>query len=89
MIRNPFSIQRIRKSVAGTAETKMLLQHIDNLVAELERFENLDLTDAQILEVAGPATIEFGAVGLWELGANDLIRLARAILAAAKASSGP
>ena len=83
MIRNPPSIQRIRKSHAGTAETKILLQHIDNLVAQLERFENLDLTDAQIMEVAGPATSEIGGVDLWELGAKDLTRLARAILAAA------
>ena len=82
MIRNPLSIQRIRKPGAGTAETK-ILQHIDNLVAQLERLENLDLTDAQIMEVAGPATSEIDGVDLWELGAKDLTRLAGAILAAA------
>ena len=89
MIRNPPSVQRIRKSGAVTADTKILLQHIDNLVAQLERYENLDLTDANIMEVAGPATGEIGGVDLWELGAKDLTRLARAFLAAAmKARSG-
>ena len=68
MIRNPPSVQRIRKSGAVTADTKILLQHIDNLVAQLERYENLDLTDANIMEVAGPATGETGGVDLWELG---------------------
>jgi len=57
--------------------------HLDALVERLERFEKLDLTDAQILAAAGPATGSLDSEGLWELRSHDLIRLARRILEAA------
>jgi len=52
-MREPLTIRRLRKSAAQSPVVTVLLWHIDALVERLKRFENLDLTDAQIQAMAG------------------------------------
>jgi len=82
-IREPLTIQRLRKSAVQSPEVTVLLWHIDALVERLERFENLGLPESQLLAVAGPATGTLDSEDLWELRRDDLMRLARRILEAA------
>ncbi|MDR6860546.1 hypothetical protein [Variovorax guangxiensis] len=88
MTSEPRTIARIRKSPSSPTE-RLLLAHIDTLVDQLERYEGLELTDEQILAVAGPPTDSLGGKDVWMLGTRDLTRLARQFLAAAmQARSG-
>lgn len=81
--REPRTIARLRKSPALSADITIVLAYADEMAARLERYANLDLTDEQIMQIAGPPTDAIGDKPVWMLGQRDLTRLARAILAAA------
>ena len=87
-IREPVTIQRLRKSAVQSPEVTVLLWHIDALVERLERIENLGLTESHILAVAGPATGTLDSEDLWELRRHDLIRARRTLEAAMKEHAG-
>jgi len=77
----PRTIARIRKNATPTMT--ILLNYVDELTDRLDRLSALNLTDEQIMRVAGPATDQIGGCDVWMLGTQDLIRLARALLTAA------
>jgi hypothetical protein len=84
-IREPPSVRHLRRSRGQLGYARILLEHIDVLVREIDRLQApLALSDEAILDTAGPATDSIGGKDLWMFGREDLLRLAGDLLLAAE-----
>ena len=84
-IREPPSVRHLRRSRGQLGYARILLEHIDILVQEIDRLQApLALSEEAILDTAGPATDSIGGKDLWMLGREDLLRLAGDLLLAAE-----
>ncbi len=72
------TLARLRKSTTLSDDAKVLLAFADEFTA---RYENLDLTDTQILAVAGLPNGEIGDKEVCEFGERDRFSFARSVLA--------
>lgn len=84
-IREPPSVQHLRRSRGQTGYVRILLEYIDALIEEIDRLQGpLQLSDEAILDTIGPATDSIGGKDVWMLGEKDLLRLAGDLLQAAE-----
>jgi hypothetical protein len=84
-IREPPSVQHLRRSRRRAGYVRILLEYIDALVEEIDRLQGpLGLSDEAILNTIGPATDSIGGKDVWMLGSEDLLRLAGDLLQAAE-----
>jgi hypothetical protein len=84
-IREPPSVQHLRRSRGQTGYVRILLEYIDALADEIDRLQRpLELSDEAILDTIGPATDSIAGKDVWMLGGNDLLRLAGDLLQAAE-----
>ena len=85
--REPLRVKALRKKAALAPESDLgvVMAYADRLRDEIERLERQpELSDARVLEVAGPATDQIGGKDVWMLGSKDLLRLAHELLHAAE-----